>query len=499
MTSDPPPSFSVGRKWSLSLNVLLSVLAVLALVLMVNYMAARHFTRLPVSAATTVELSSLTKRVLASVTNEVKVIVYFDKDAPLYDSVQALLKEYKFANANIMVKTVDYARDPAAAQLVKETYKLRQLREKDMVIFDCNGQPKIVYQGDLSDLDIQPLVSGESREVRRTHFKGELMFTSAILNVTSLRQLKAYFLQGHEEHSPLDDDPEMGYSKFAGVLSENNIDWTRLSLLGTNDVPANCNLLIIAGARTSLPAIELEKISLYLKSGGRLLALFNYAGVNRNTGLEKILAGWGVEVGNNRVKDLKSTTPVSEGQDIVARDFGSHAIVRPLLESALHLLLPRSVDKISKGSSDSDAPTVSELVYTSSAGMILSDIRKGVAYPGPGSEVRTNVCLAVAVEKGKIKDVAADRGTTRMVVVGESLFLNNKMIESLGNRDFAGFAVNWLLDRSQLLGGLGPKPIKEYKLTMTKSELSAVRWILLAGMPGSVLLVGLLVSVRRRK
>jgi LPXTG-motif cell wall-anchored protein len=34
---------------------------------------------------------------------------------------------------------------------------------------------------------------------------------------------------------------------------------------------------------------------------------------------------------------------------------------------------------------------------------------------------------------------------------------------------------------------------------MTQAEMSAVSWILLAGMPGAVLLMGLLVAVRRRK
>ena len=45
-TLESPPSFSKARKWSISLNVLVASATVLALVLMVNYLAARHFTRL---------------------------------------------------------------------------------------------------------------------------------------------------------------------------------------------------------------------------------------------------------------------------------------------------------------------------------------------------------------------------------------------------------------------------------------------------------------------
>jgi len=42
----------------------------------------------------------------------------------------------------------------------------------------------------------------------------------------------------------------------------------------------------------------------------------------------------------------------------------------------------------------------------------------------------------VAVEKGGLRGVSADRGATRMVVVGESVFLGNETLPKLGNRDW---------------------------------------------------------------
>jgi hypothetical protein len=105
----------------------------------------------------------------------------------------------------------------------------------------------------------------------------------------------------------------------------------------------------------------------------------------------------------------------------------------------------------------------------------------------------------MAVEKGSIKGVSADRGATRMVVTGESFFLGNQALDLVGNREFAMHAINWLLARNELLVGLAPRPITEYKLTMTASQLSTTRWILMAGLPSSVLLGGVIVAVRRRK
>ncbi len=494
MSTNNSPSFSAGRKWSISLSLLLAVAALLAILAMANYLSARHFTRLHLSTYNPTQLSERSLKVLETVTNDVKVVVYFDSDESLYSSVTALLDEYRYRNRHINVELVDYVRNPGRAQEIKKQYKLAPLSDKDVVIFDCNGQTKFVYQSELSDLDIEPLVSGKSREVRRTHFKGELLFTSAIWSVTNPRPLKAYYLKGHGEHQLDDTDPKWGFSKFASILHENNIVAAPLSLLGTNDVPADCNLLIIAGPRNPLTATELVKLDQYLNDGRRLLALFNYYGINRNGGLLQILSSWGVRVGDDVVQDPKKAVT---DQSFVTSNFGAHPIVASLSDSALYLVLPRSVQPATPSPQNNDAkPEV--LVSTEGTGRVLTDIRKGIPYAHPGSDPVGAIPLAVAVEKGSLKGVKMERGTTRMVVVGDTFFLANTSIDSAGNRDFAYHAVNWLLNRSQLLSGLGPRPIKEFKLTMTRSQMSAVRWILLLGLPGTVLLMGLAVWVHRR-
>jgi hypothetical protein len=105
----------------------------------------------------------------------------------------------------------------------------------------------------------------------------------------------------------------------------------------------------------------------------------------------------------------------------------------------------------------------------------------------------------VALEKGAIKGVITERGSTRIVVVGDSVFLSNTGIRNAPNRDFAGYVLNWLLERTQLLEGLGPRRIVEYQIVMSQSQLQRVEWILLGGIPGAVLLLGGLVWVSRRR
>ena len=499
MPTDTNPSFSVARKWSLSLNMLLAFGAVVALLAMTNYLAARHFKRWSLSDQAQAQLSPLSLRVLNAVTNPVKVTLYFDKRDALYSLSHNLLKAYRYANPLIELEVVDYVKEPGAAQLVKMKHKLGET-DRDLVIFESQGRPKVVYQGELSDIDIQPLVRGESKEVKRTNFKGEALFTSAILNVISARQPRAYFLDGHVEHNPEADDGLMGYSRFAGVLRENNVLFNRLNLDGPQDIPADCSLLIIPGPRTALDQAVLDKINRYLKQGGRLFVMFfSTAGTARPTGLETMLSEWGVAVGENVVIDEKNAMSDTKG-DFVTSTFGTHPLIKPLLQGfQLYTVLPRSVAKDPKSASRADAPQVEQLLYSSTGGRILSDIRPDGRMLASTKDFIGNVSLMVAVEKRGIRNVSADRGTTRIVVTGESLFLANNAIDREGNRQFATHAINWLLARNDLLVAVPPRPMSEYKLTMTDAQMSSARWILMGALPGSILSIGGLVWLRRRR
>ncbi|MBI4325826.1 MAG: GldG family protein [Chloroflexi bacterium] len=486
-----PSSFSWGRKWSIGLNVMISILALLEVAVMLNYLAARHYRRFYLSSQTRYQLSPLTMRVLNSLTHKVRVIVFFDRREPLYSSVSSLIKEYQLVCPKLEVEYVDY-RYPGRAEAIRTQYALAATANENQIIFDANGRTKVVSSTQLSEYDYSELLS--KREVKRTAFKGEQMFTSAIYSVTELKPPKAYFLQGHGEHDPANEISPQGYGKFAKVLKANNVEIESLTSLIDSKVPPDCQLLIIAGPIHTIPSEEVENIEKYLELGGRLFLLLNAYSRDRISGLEKTLANWNVEVGRNLIMD-KDQAKSGGGQELLIDDFANHPIVNPLLRSRLLLVAPRSAGQRSAVSQSADAPKTVELAFTSREGQAVTNIDSS----GHANLERTGtIPLLAAVEKGTIQGLSADRGATRLVVAGESLFLANLAIEEAANRDFANLAVNWLLNRELLLADIGPRPIKEYKITMTESQMTRVRWILLAGIPGAVLLLGLLVWFTRR-
>ena len=483
-----PPSFSPGRKWSTGFGVLAGLVATLAIVVMVNYISRNYFFhRAVVSSQTRVQLSPQTLGLIRSITNQVKVTLYYDRKDILFSTVNALVNEYRLASPKITVETVDYTGSPAEAQRVKIKYKLDAPTDKNLVIFECADRVKMVNGDAMMDYTTERVPNEKELEFRKkpVAFKGEMMCSALLLGVTNPKPLRAAYLTGHGEHALGGGEEQLGYLKFATAIQLNYVSVEPIALLGTNNLPADCDVLIIAGPKTPLLDVELAKIERYLTEGGRLLALFSCTSVDKELGLEKLLIKWGVHVTGNIVKDEPNSR---NGQDVVVKSFSRHPVVNALQESSLHLILPREIARIESSTAAADAPAVDELAFTGATSTLL-DQTNAPAKARP---------VAVAVEKGAVKGVTNGRGTTRIVVVGDSIFLGNELIDSAANRDFQNYALNWLVDRPQLLGGLGPRPVSEFKIIMTRSQLKSAYVILIGGMPGAALLIGALVWLRRR-
>jgi len=494
MANEPSsrPSFSLRQRWGIFLSVIISIAAVFALVVMLNYLGARYYLRFPWSIQTRTELSSQTRSVLNSLTNDINVIIYYDKDDLLYGKIRDLLDDYRFINPKISVRTVDYLKDHADAEKVKDAYHDRMAADSDtnLVIFISANGTNIVSGEKLGQYEIDPVASeGPEREFRNRlkFFFGEKEFTSIIFGLMSAHPVRAYFFENLKSHHRLNGETDEDYKKFKLLLQNNNIDVTNISTFpGTNGVPADCKLLIIAGPDI-LTHQEVDNVRRYLEQGGRLFVLFSFRSREINTGLEPLLADWGVAVGHNIIHDRKNYFSES-GDDVVVNSFNKyHPVVSHLQGASLELVLPRSIGTNSNNNGP-EAPAAQELAWTGTSTTIDDNpIITGRRFP-----------LIVAVEKNEAKGIT-DQGTTRILVVGDSYVLDNQLIDAAANPHFAAAAVNWLVGQGPMLQGVGPEVVKEYKLMLTPERFQNIRWIFLAGMPGAILLFGGLVWLRRRR
>lgn len=490
MAAGVPQSFSPYRKWRVGFKVLFMSLVVLSVIVMANHLSRDYFKRIYLNERTKITLHPRTLKLLGSITNDVKVTLYYDKKEELYSTVAEVLGAYSRQNPKISVETVDYQRDPAGAQKLKEKYRLGAATDKNLVIFESAGTHRVVNGNSLAEYTLEPTRSeGETKYRRKpVTFRGEQMFTSYLLAVTSGKISKAYFLQGHGEHV-VDSPEDTGYMKFAAALRQSVVDVANLNLLGTNPVPADCSVLIVGGPRAALSPIELEKIEKYLNEGGRLFALFNTSALGNNntgkaTGLEALLSRFGVLVTEVSVSDPDQS---QFGSDVVVSAFSKHAMVNPLVGYGIVLDRPRPIINMGGRNQSSEGPRVEPVAFTGKNAFVIGDTNR----------TRRQFPLIAVMEQGAA--ATAQRGASRMVIAGDSFFLDNALIDAYANRDFAICAMDWLLDRTQLVEGLGARPVTEYRLIMTKTQYQQAQWILLGAMPGSVLLLGGLVWIRRRK
>jgi hypothetical protein len=485
----PPTSFSPWRRLLIAGSTATATICVLALALMVNYLAHHYAPRYHWGAANDYRLSPLTEVALQSLTNRVQVTVFFDREDPVYASVRALLREYTALSPRIEIRELDYTLYPAAAQEFRRRFPFTVSGEDpNLILFESGGHTKVVPARDLRDYDTRALLRGE-KEVQPVAFKGELLFTSAINAVCEGRRRRVFFLTGHREHDIQSQAQPTGYRHLAAILQEDNIEVDTLSLAGKDEITLDCEVLIIAGTMDRLSDSESEAIDRYLRRGGRLLVLFQY---RAQTGLEELLHEWGISVGDTLVLDEENS---EQGVMIVSR-FGHHPVTRPLGGSRLYLYLPRAVEPRPVANILGAPARIEPLLYSGTNAIVVSSSLDTDLRTDPGGS-RQEVPLAVAVERGALPGVAAHLGTTRIVVVGESSFLANQFIQLAGNRHFAVSTVNWLLDRSHLLGGIQPMPIHTYQISMTPFEQRMLRSLLLGIFPGVALGVGFLVWWRR--
>jgi len=498
----PQPSFSPRQKWRIALNITLSTIAAFAILVGINFLSSRYESfhhRFYLSQDTRVQLSPKTLSVLKSLTNDVNITVYYDKEKTLYGDIMSLLQEYQAHCHKLTVRTIDYYWNPSEAAAFQARLHMGPITNKDFVVFESNGRATTVDESLLSSYQYnwQPSTNENDStmyiNMKRIQFNGEVLFTEKIFLLTQAKPLVAYFLKGHGERSTADTG-NLGCSKLAEVFHRNYVD-TRIldDLLGTNSIPHDCSLLVIDGPTGEFQDIELNKISQYLDQGGRLFALFDNQSAAHKLGLEKILEKWNVMVTHNSI--VLDPTEAS-GNDENGQMFGVsaltlHDVMKPILGKQLVMVVPRPVGRIKAPSqSGADEPKVTELAFSSTNSVLA----------GSSNAERRPYPLMVAVEKSAPKGVVTDeRGATRMLITGDAYFLDNQIIDYSVNSDFADAAVNWLLERTTLLEGVGPRPVSEYQLLLNPQQTNAVKGLLLGAIPGGILLFGGLVWLRRRK
>lgn len=450
-------AFSGRRSTKMGLNSVLMVLLFLGILVIVNFLASRHSVRWDLSENQNFTLAPQTYRVLRTLPRDVKITVFTREKDPGYQPFKERLESYRQASSKLSVEFIDPEKEPKMAQ----NYGIFRT---DTAIFESDGQ------------------------TIRVTSPSEVELTGALIRISKDSKKRIVFVEGHSELS-VEDKERNGLSIAKEALIRQGYDVGTVSLLKESAVPDNTSVLVLAGPRRSVMKDEQDRIRAYVDKGGRLLVL---ADPDTQTGLESLLAHWGLGLGPGVLVDLQDRLAQGDLTSLLVRTFTEHEITQDLT-SAVLLPLSRHVTFDEEIGKDWDFVP---LARTSPNSWAETNMQGRVVSLSEKEDVKGPLPMAAALSPKKTPEEGEPRPA--IAVIGNSTFVSNAFFNFPGNSDFFLHTIGWLAEERDLIS-IAPKEPALRPFTPNPTQERTLIYIQVVFLPLLTLLTGILVWRKRRR
>lgn len=414
-------------------------------------------------------LSTQTRELLRSLTQDVSVTIFFGGRPDVYQGYEDLLRRYASESPHFRYEILHRDRNLGLAQEYGATYY-------GATVVKYDTQHKVI-----------PLPTEE-------------LITQAIFQFLHAEKKTIYFLSGHGEHDPQSAQPKTGYSAARAALENEGFVIRQLQLGRGEKVPADAAVVVISGPQADLLEEEIADLERYLMQGGRLLLMINPLAAPH---LTAFLARYGVTLAEDVVYDPENRLFGGDAlSPLISLYNASHPIVKDFNVNTL-FSLARSVEPASDPQNEGGFTVVP---FCRTGPGSWARFRSGAEGPGgaidfEGTKARPGP-ISVAVAGVAKLDGQEEGSEARLVVYGDSDFASNALLPLLGNKDLFLNTIEWLVGEEKLI-------TERPKDRETQSQLSDIYltarqswllfWLSVVVEPGLVLLVGAVVSVYRRR
>ncbi len=380
---------------------------VLSIIGLFNYLGNKRIITYDITARKTNTIAPQSLKVLEMVKNPVKITLYAKRED--WGKYLGLLKMFTNASPKIQVEAIDIDLKPHLA------------KEKGITE---SGTIEVV-----SD-KTQLLVLLDS----------ELTLTNAILKTLRSKSVKVYFTIGHNELTCKSKEAE-GLSTFCDSLTYTNYELAELDLMKEQAVPADADVVIVAGPDSAFLKEEVDRLGKYLDNGGALLmALAPSFEIDRYSNLRELMKKWGLDIRNDLVLDRLSTVQGADATIPLINSYASdHELTKDLKSRSL-FPMSSSISKVKVDDIHSSLLAMTTQFPGSWAESDLETVIKGKA-AFDEKDLKGPVAVLAAAEKhshnAKIKD-------SRILLSGSSSAMVNGYIQQEGNRKLFSQAVAWL-------------------------------------------------------
>jgi len=451
---DTLKAFSATRATRLGANSVLMTVLFAGILVIVNFLAARHAVQWDFSETRHFTLSPQTHRVLSGLAREVRITVFVQERSATFNTYRDLLDSYRSHSDNLRVDYVDPERKPGIARQYGVT-------RADMAVVESGAQ------------------------TARVSTASEAELTGALIRVSRDEKKRIVFLEGHGERGT-DDARKEGLSAVKSALEKQGYEVGTLTLLQESAVPANTAVLVLPGPRRSVTADEQERIARYVDGGGRLLLLLD---PESQAGLDPLLARWDVTAGKGVLVDFQDKLAQGGINFLLVRRFVEHEITHDLTSV---VLFPDSRHL----NFDEKTWAVTPLAQTSPQSRAVMHAKGGTFQLNDKDDVKGPLSLAVAAVPKK----PAQDGTHQpaVVLVGNSSFASNAYVNFPGNTDFFLHAIGWLAEERELIS-ITPKEPALRPFIPNPLQEQTLLYVQVLLLPAVTVIWGLATWRRRRR
>jgi ABC-type uncharacterized transport system involved in gliding motility auxiliary subunit len=453
-------------------------LTVLAVVVLVNFLAGRHHRRFDLTENKDFSLSEQTIKVLEGLPREVTVTSFSRETDPGYQKLKDLLEEYTYRSPKLSVKFIDPDRNPGE-----------------------------VRRYNVTELGTVVIESGKS-ETRITTSDEEAL-TNALIKVTSDKERAVYFTSGHGEHD-INGTERDGLSALKGVLEKQN--YVVKPLVLSQGVPADATAVVIAGPDKPFLEAEVAMVADYAGRGGRLL-LMQDPGVD--PGFATLLSTYGAAVRKDVVIDKVSQLFGSDARIPMVPPDG-YDTLHPITKSFAYQTVYPLASSLDVKEPAPEGVTATRLAHTSAMSWgetSEEEFTSGRITLNEGVDTRGPIVLAAAFEK-KADDPAAAGASTpadtpdaaaaaakpasRLVLFGDADFACNNYFNAGGNGDLALNSIAWLVEQGELIS-IRPKTAVPRIAVLSAAQVFYYFWSIVAVAPIGIAAIGVAIWWRRKR
>lgn len=468
---------------------ILSLIIILAILVGLYIISINFPIRFDLTQNKSYTVSQQTMDVISRIDSPLSIVVL---RSPSTDPTSAdwrsdlLLDQYQRLSKHITVEYINPIEKPSA----KSKYQMTQVGE---IIFSYGQSKQVrVYRKDLTT---------QSKVTSEPLFVGEEKFTQAIYTLLEQESYVVYFTVGHGERQ-LQDRGGEGLSYVKTYLENENYKVRDLNIILEN-IPTDASLIVIASPVETFSDFEIEKLNNYVKTGGKLLVLYDsfMDRSNFNSNLDVFLSDWGFKTKNDYIIDPVSSVVIPVN---VVPQYTAHPITQTLKEGNVFacLVVARSIlsgESKYSGSFENIITTSPQGYGKEEATFDLSRARFN-----PRTDIAGPVPLAIA----GTYDIEGRDVPARIVVFGDATFALNAYINPeqgqsvdvafAGNKDLFMNTVAYLLEARQKIT-IRPKEGSIKNLTLTTTQTNFIRYVAQIGLPCLFGILGILIWFLRRR